>query len=946
MLKRFDFFSRSLVTSDGIALDHRSLSPAQPSHEAFRSEDFSCCAGGGGRLVLGDSRGGVTVMGAMGLKPRRVELIDEPIACVALVSDLLVVVSSSSQLKVYKLPAPDSDDRPIPVFSQAVVIITAWRARGNAPPSVPTCMAITKDFKNLAIGYRDGYALRLSSRKSFKEEHLAQDDTFTWLTTTPAAGPCNGIGFAGDGVNLWVAFEHRLSVFGEAGTETRLDPEEGSCPDCSTVGPDPNFFVVGKKDRIAFYTTETPGSCYSVLGDRARLIRCKDSIVAVSSGEIWKGLGGTTSRQQQNGGKFSEQQHSKHTLQIFDLSNKFIAHEFPLWRDSNDTCEFLAADDDTGCVFVLTKSKRRLWRIQEKPIEVKLDDLLKRNLFPIAAALAKQSGCEPGFVADIYRRYGDHLAEKGSFDDAVSQFVLTIGRLEPSYVIRKFLDAPRVRNLTAYLEALHRYGASSNASTSSSPAGDGLDPRLLSHSNHNNNQQLIPSADHTILLLTCYAKLKEEKKIEHLLESKDVKIDVDAALAVLKETGRVDLALKLARERARDDWYVRTLLELADDSSIEHARTALEFIESKDRVGVFRSHGSRLMNLLPEESLHCVRSWIRRGAASVEDVLDSFADFPDVLESLCREAIAEDESGLSPLVWNTALELVLTRGDVAAASDILMHPRANYDGNFALAAVRRFRFRQGELYLHERAQRWDLLLRCRIDHRDAEDLVLSLAKTKLASDPDAWMDVLRYLSQLPATSQRDSAIKDSLDHVGQNNVLPPLLALKVLSERKDSGINLGVVRRFLLSQVQRATRQTEEDLRELRELREDTERMKREASELINEPKVFNATTCCMTGAPLELPVIHFMSGNSYNLSSLPPPSSFTGDKYEDPKCAQDQNSVVDIRRGLARRRVDVDEEFFSELQTARGGEEGFRLIAEYFGKCLFDEEDEDDRQQ
>jgi hypothetical protein len=32
------------------------------------------------------------------------------------------------------------------------------------------------------------------------------------------------------------------------------------------------------------------------------------------------------------------------------------------------------------------------------------------------------------------------------------QYLRTIGRLEPSYVIRKFLDAQRIHNLTSYLQ--------------------------------------------------------------------------------------------------------------------------------------------------------------------------------------------------------------------------------------------------------------------------------------------------------------------------------------------------------------------------------------------------------------------------------------------------------------------------------------------------------------
>jgi len=48
----------------------------------------------------------------------------------------------------------------------------------------------------------------------------------------------------------------------------------------------------------------------------------------------------------------------------------------------------------------------------------------------------------------------------------------------------------------------------------------------------------------------------------------------------------------------------------------------------------------------------------------------------------------------------------------------------------------------------------------------------------------------------------------------------------------------------------------------------------------------------------------------------------------------------MEISRGLARRRADVDEEFFSELQMIQGGESGFALVADYFGKCLFDDDD------
>ena len=57
--------------------------------------------------------------------------------------------------------------------------------------------------------------------------------------------------------------------------------------------------------------------------------------------------------------------------------------------------------------------------------------------------------------------------------------------MEASYVIRKFLDAQRIHNLTKYLEALH--------------------------------ERKLAGPDHTTLLLNCYTKLKEDDKLRRFI---------------------------------------------------------------------------------------------------------------------------------------------------------------------------------------------------------------------------------------------------------------------------------------------------------------------------------------------------------------------------------------------------------------------------------------------
>lgn len=49
--------------------------------------------------------------------------------------------------------------------------------------------------------------------------------------------------------------------------------------------------------------------------------------------------------------------------------------------------------------------------------------------------------------------YGNYLYEKKrAYDAAIQQYCHTIGYLDPSYVISRFLDAQRIKNLTTYLE--------------------------------------------------------------------------------------------------------------------------------------------------------------------------------------------------------------------------------------------------------------------------------------------------------------------------------------------------------------------------------------------------------------------------------------------------------------------------------------------------------------
>ena len=59
------------------------------------------------------------------------------------------------------------------------------------------------------------------------------------------------------------------------------------------------------------------------------------------------------------------------------------------------------------------------------------------------------------------------------------------------------------------------------------------------------------------------------------------------------------------------------------------------------------------------------------------------------------------------------------------------------------------------------------------------------------------------------------------------------------------------------------------------------------------QARVFQSSKCALTGAPLELPAVHFLCGHAFNLRSL------GENDRECPLCATQFRAVLDIRDSL-----------------------------------------------
>ncbi|KAJ3512045.1 hypothetical protein NM208_g15366 [Fusarium decemcellulare] len=196
--------------------------------------------------------------------------------------------------------------------------------------------------------------------------------------------------------------------------------------------------------------------------------------------------------------------------------------------------------------FVLLDMDLRIYRYHEKNLQQRLEMLYQRNMFPLAIELAQKSGLDGEQQSLIYRRFGDHLYQKADYDGAMVQYIRAIDTTEPSQVIRKFLDTQRIHNLIQYLEQLHEHRKA--------------------------------TADHTTLLLNCYAKLKDINKLEKFIKSPgDLKFDLDTAIAMCRQGGYYEQAAYLAKQHGETDLVVDILIEDSKNYS-----EALDFIWRQD----------------------------------------------------------------------------------------------------------------------------------------------------------------------------------------------------------------------------------------------------------------------------------------------------------------------------------------------------------------------------
>ena len=491
---------------------------------------------------------------------------------------------------------------------------------------VVTALAATEELSQIAVGLSDGSVLLFRGdfhrdRGGFKRETLraADGNAVTFLgfaerkrahDAPPPSGAASALASftsrassrRGVTTSLYVTTKEQAVSYFTGGPKPPGVPPSGrvvlsvggGCdPGCAVVTDDDlQMLVLGNSDGVFFFSTTDRNVSYGFGGDK-QMVAWFRSYLLVASRDS------------------SPQRRT--TMSIYDLTNRFIAFSLTLspsygrrgpvgssriggagagagggGGDGDDDGggggdgdgglggggrpqQLLQVMCEFGAVYVVTSSLQ-VHKLLEKDTSTKLERLFSMNYYDIAISLAESAGYDAANITDIYRRSGDYEYGKKDYDKAIEQYISTIGQVEPSYVIRQFLDAQRIHNLTSYLEALH-------------------------HKHHANS-------DHTTLLLNCYTKLKEDSKLRSFIRAddggtQDLTFQVDTAISVLRDAGYLEDALYLADKHNKHDWYLKIQVEdcNAFSDALKYVQQ-LPFLEAEKNL---QRYGRMLVTNLPDE---------------------------------------------------------------------------------------------------------------------------------------------------------------------------------------------------------------------------------------------------------------------------------------------------------------------------------------------------------
>lgn len=894
--RRFNFFELKLDSGNiRIALEGTKVTATSSGH---------------GTLVICDSEGVIHLINRnFQITTFQGYLVTVLLAAQVKGSPILVTVGEDEAginplIKVWDLDKIDRQGNPI--------CLKTSRANNANKSATATALSVSDSCNILAVGFSDGTVI-------LHRGDLKRDRSVKQKVLHPDKEPIIGLALKSSNIckNLFVCtttsvLQYNITIKDK---EEAVYLDSAGCNSQCYVLADSiqdSPFMVARDDAVYCYTVDGRGPCYAVEGEKVILqwFRGYVVIVAKRSKETLPStvtVSSTSSEERQQDKDDSE----AYTLTVLDVQSKFIVY-------SGTFRQIISVLPEWGSLYILT-ADYKLHQLLEKDLQSKLAILFKKNLYDISIRIAQSHQYDSDSLVDIYRQYGDHLYAKGDHSAAIEQYIKTINKLEPSYVIRKFLDSQHVDNLIKYLSALHKAGAA--------------------------------TGDHTTLLLNCYTKLNNVHKLKEFILNKDGEIDFDVSIAIsMCRYAASDDALFLAEKYGLHTWYVKILIE-----DRQKYLTALQYIgklnfsEAYELISTF---GTTLMQKSPAETTEFLKKLCTNYHSSETLLLDQVQDpanhadpqdfiymflndskrMVEFLEYIIKQSSLNK---LSHAIYHTLIDhhlyLWANTSDTTARHQyeqkiiaFLQSSDSCYNQNMALILCSTRNFSPGILYLLEENKRYHQILSYQLTCGNYQG-ILACCRRFGYQEPSLWTRALWIASD--DSYFPPNILSEILTVIEKERLLSPIQVIEILA--RSQSLNISNVKSYLMSILRAETKTTDDDVTHTDKFEHETNSIRNRVDKILSSPMLFQRPCCSACNNSLELPCIHFLCQHSYHQHCY---QAFAENENECPACLQNNQKILGVIKSQEQSR-DLHEIFHSQLERS---EDGFSVIADYFGRNIF----------
>uniref|UniRef100_A0A0N5AAS4 Vacuolar protein sorting-associated protein 11 homolog n=1 Tax=Syphacia muris TaxID=451379 RepID=A0A0N5AAS4_9BILA len=764
------------------------------------------------------------------------------------------------------------------------IIRTSQLSNANNAHCVAACsVAIHSSLKHLAIGFKDSSLFYCSG------DLLKDSRSNKWIAVV--SGKNGGEELTGTAL-AWLPGQKKCVLFAMSASSVKsyvVHDAKGCGRDLWCFNEEINLLTVATTEMVHFYDAEqslTPeidggkGRCHA-LGrgaEKVQLVVFKEHIALLT--KQVRQLSTTTDFPTQD---------INWVISIYDVDGQCVAFScaWPMV-----TRIFLL----DSVLMVLTQDGN-LAAVKEKHITKKLETLFKKNLYDLAVGLARRSMVGSDYLVEIHQKYGDYLYKSGDFENAVQQYKETIGYLEPSYVIKKFLDGSHIKELSSYLESLY-------------------------HKNY-------ATTKHNTMLLNCYIKMGSKDDIDKFIE-KGVECDVESAVHTLRSASYLMEACRLCEQNELHDQLFTILIEELKDYD-----EALNYAKKCDLkvIGKYlEKYGKVSLEKNPEVTIDCLIKVVAAdddisGKIDVAQLMKMFIGNPKLCSHFIDAVVKLDTKNTK--LRTIMLELRLRQWmhhdqDFLIKDNEIMDLIDDNNLEEAMQLCLMFDFAPGIIFAYSKLEKFDELLDYHMRQNNLRE-VIDLCKRKKSQK--LWVDALVFTSRAEKIDQQ--ALEYMLQSIEEANCVHPLLVLEILSH--SDILRVAHVKNYIMNWLRKHDEQALVDERKIIESEKKMKELESQIESLNYNVQVFQQSKCSACDTALQVPAVHFLCNHSYHLHCL---ESYSEKADRCPSCMRFQNDQQYASSDS--KSFESDKSYLEFQEQVNKSSDCMSLLASYISRGLF----------